>query len=1027
MCRGGLIRMPARRLILFILVLLCAPVVALAQATGGLTVVVTDANGPLPGATVTIENDEGRVARSSEVTDAKGIAIFPVLPVGGGYSVTVAFPGYGQRLLPDLRVRPNERDTLPVTLAEEYKEEIRVRGQRAVVELEETQTSTRFSSEFIQDLPVPGRFYQNVLTLAPGVQDVDEDGNPNVHGSRARDFKALVGGVSNVDPLTGQFQSNINPNAIEEMEVLTAGAGPEYGRAQGGFANIILKQGSNEFEGVFDLLYRSSDLDGAGLDAVTNTGNTDYEWIQPSVQVSGPIVKDKLWYRLSHERIDREDPIDTIGSIDVVTIKEDIDSDQITWQVSPKNKLAFRYDSNPKTTDNFGVNDTTPASASQLLGSDAETFSVVWSAPYSPRVFVETLAAWQDSGQSIAPSQRGVGNTCVGGLEFLERAFCENLNTGGESGSYWIDFRDARQRFTVRSDGTFYPRGTFLGVQHEIKAGFIIENERYVRDIEQRPQLFFNVMREGLTEVGEVLVNVPVPGFNRARATGTTWGIYARDRIRVMDNLSVDIGVRVDRQAISSGGLEPFDPRSEVELYQQLLAQGVLPEFARRQAFLAFENLNLVRNQVAAAFDLTPQQVSSFFGPTVVQATFQSRRRGVVDINLIETNISPFLAASWDPWRDGKTKFAFTAGRKYNNIPFVIPLQEQAPAAVGVEFTAVNFRGDWIVPSFLNRRAVNAVASLQVIDHDLRTPYQDELTLAFEREVAPETAIAVNYVRREYRDQLQDRDINNFPDDLGTCFLATLPGEPFLVDPPDGVIDDCTGEFTPDFFARPDGIPDLYRQNPFWGSLLQIGNFNESDYEGLTVSLTRRQYRGWEGQLSYTWSMSQGNGEDFSQFLGNDGSLREDEFGFQSTDQRHVVKLIGTVVTGWGIRLGVKVFWESGLPFSIVNEGLSVDTPLPVLGGFGGYEPRLRLRYPSGTRNDERNRSYWDLGVRAARDFKVGRGVHMQGSVEVFNLLDERTYRIFDPFDQVGLRVNGVNNATRRFGRRWQLGLKVSF
>ena len=42
-----------------------------------------------------------------------------------------------------------------------------------------------------------------MLTLAPGVQDADGDGNPNVHGSRDRDFKAEVGGVSNVDPLTG--------------------------------------------------------------------------------------------------------------------------------------------------------------------------------------------------------------------------------------------------------------------------------------------------------------------------------------------------------------------------------------------------------------------------------------------------------------------------------------------------------------------------------------------------------------------------------------------------------------------------------------------------------------------------------------------------------------------------------------------------------------------------------------------------------------------------------------------------------
>ena len=97
----------------------------------------------------------------------------------------------------------------------------------------------------------------------------DGDGNPNVHGARERDFKASVGGVSNQDPLTGGWLNTVNFDSIEEVEVITAGAGAEYGRAQGGFANIIQKQGSNDFEGTFNFLYRSSKLDGNGATAGT--------------------------------------------------------------------------------------------------------------------------------------------------------------------------------------------------------------------------------------------------------------------------------------------------------------------------------------------------------------------------------------------------------------------------------------------------------------------------------------------------------------------------------------------------------------------------------------------------------------------------------------------------------------------------------------------------------------------------------------------------------------------------------------
>ena len=84
--------------------------------------------------------------------------------------------------------------TISVQMVEELQERVRVSAERQVVNLETTQAVTKFSEEFIADLPVPGRFYQNVLTMTPGINDSDGDGNPNVHGSRNRDFSAMVNG-----------------------------------------------------------------------------------------------------------------------------------------------------------------------------------------------------------------------------------------------------------------------------------------------------------------------------------------------------------------------------------------------------------------------------------------------------------------------------------------------------------------------------------------------------------------------------------------------------------------------------------------------------------------------------------------------------------------------------------------------------------------------------------------------------------------------------------------------------------------
>ncbi len=1023
-----------------------------AQVVGGLTVLVSDESGPLPGATVTISSATKQIRAYSEMTDKNGRVVFPVLKAVSGYIIEVSVPGFGTRRRDDVKVKAGENQLLEITLAEQYTEKVKVTAQREVVDLEKTTTSSKFSDDFISDLPVPGRFYQNILTLAPGVNDDDGDGNVTVHGSRARDFKTMVNGVSNVDPLTGQFMANVNPNSIEEMEVITAGAGPEYGRAQGGFANIIQKQGGNEFEGVFDFLWRSSKLDGDGAVTVPADRVPTFDWYQPSVQVSGPIVKDRLWYRLSHELIDREDPVNTTAGIVAVKIEQEITSDQITWQVSDRNKLAFKFDSNPRDVTNLGVSSLTPIESAQIWTWDADTYAVTWSAPYSPQIYIESTASWLDGGRGFLPTTRGLGNDCLEGLPFLVDAQCTNAETGETSGSYWRDWDDSRQRFALQSDATIYSKKKFLGMNHEFKFGLSIENERYVRDLVERARVFFFVLtpidtetggQQNIDPVGVALTSFSIPPETRARATGTIWGIYFKDQMKPLQNLTIEVGARLDREVVNSNGMQPLDPAAEFQLYNELIAQGRTPTQARTQAFTGFEALVPFRAQLAQLLNIP--NANALFGPIANQGSAQPFRRQPLDINITNTNLAPFLAMTWDPWSNGKTKFGFTAGRHYNNIPLSVPTEEIRPTRASVGLTARRAGGRWITEDLLaSGRKINPAASLNVVDRDLATPYQDEFTFTFQRELWAETSIEVNYVNRKYRDQLQDLDVNNAPGDYGTCVVARKAGDPAIdfSTGPDGIIDDCTGRFfipepdgnaDPDPFGRegrveqPDGIPDLYRLNPFWGPIYVIGNFNSADYEGVTVALNRRQYRGWEMQTSYTWSMARGNGEDYNQFLGDDQSTQDNEFGFQSNDRRHVVKVSATTITPWGVRLGGRVQWQSGLPYSLLQVRSSIDAIPPTIGDFGQNESRQRWYYPTGIRNDQRNVSYWDFQVRAAKEFNLGRGMNMQLAAEIYNVLNDGTYIVYNPFEERGLQINGQNEATRRFGRQFQMSMKLSF
>jgi len=127
-------------------------------------------------------------------------------------------------------------------------ESVEVVAKKGAVELDAgTQSAPKFADAFVQNLPVQGRYYQNALTLATG--STDGDGNPNGSGARQGDFKVVAGGVANTDPLTGDFLNFVNADSIEEIETVTAGAGVDVGRAQGGYARIIQRQGASEPEG----------------------------------------------------------------------------------------------------------------------------------------------------------------------------------------------------------------------------------------------------------------------------------------------------------------------------------------------------------------------------------------------------------------------------------------------------------------------------------------------------------------------------------------------------------------------------------------------------------------------------------------------------------------------------------------------------------------------------------------------------------------------------------------------------------
>ncbi len=1062
---------------------------AAAAQTGGLRVVVRDAETeqPLAGAVVILSNKYQYVPETAQMTDRDGVAEFPVLRAGSGYVLQIQRTGYLGVRKEEVRVKASEVTEIPFLLPRTETEKVVVEGKAPVVQLEKTESSTTFNEEFIRDLPVEGRLYTEVLTLAPGVQDEDNDGNPNVHGARERDFQAYVGGVSNVDPLTGLRLNNVNIDTIEEIEVIQAGAGVEFGRAQGGFANIIEGQGSNEFEGLFTFTFRSDVLDGNGATNLSGRRLPEFSWIQPSVQVSGPIIRDKLWYRFSHEYLNIDQPVNTLSNVATQTTKRTLNSDMITWQVSRRNKLQFSFRSDPQSTSNLFLSSTRPPEATLTSEFGGPTYTINWVAPYSPNLLVDTIVAYQDTEQKLRPTVAGQPNSCIVGIDILEMAQCQNLETGQFSGSYPITWQDNRQRFTLKTRADFVA-GKFWGMRHQFKVGFEVENERYFRFFERRPFIQFSVFTANdptrppseIEQVAVVNASVAVPLSTRARAVGTNWTLYGEDQLRPLSNLTVTLGLRVDREVINSNGFMPFDAEAEqaafLEGYRQLKAafdsgQLSLGEFQgaltvlRNETFTAHEDLASFLNQLALQLGVSINELNQVLSPSAVQSGAFVKKRRIGNIDLSNTNFSPFLAVAWDPFKTGRTKISFTGRRLYGRLFLAIPTAELDPVFTDLNFDARNVNGQWRVDSLCAGRGacLNPTANIRAVSRDLRTPYTDEFQLVFERELAAETAIAVRLIHKDFRNQLQDQDINHNAGDFGRCFRADVgtkqvalepsPGTGLVTDPytgevyedtdpgdGDGRLDDCVGriEFPrgntgggggggqpPTFrqlFQRPDGFLDSYVINPAWGEIFLIGNFNTIDYRAAVIELTRRQYRNWQMNASYTWSEAIGDAEDFDQILGDDRSLLKDERGFLSYDQRHVVKVNATTYVPWwgGFRFGMAAQWQSGLPYSLQASRPSMDAVPPQVAGLANPEARFRIRFLTGQRNDQRNEGWWNFDVHVAKEKNLRGGVQLQVTADIFNLLNDNSLRIFN-------QVNGFNAAVRRFGRQFQVGFRLAF
>jgi hypothetical protein len=264
-------------------ILLVAVQMSWAAVTGSISGTLKDPTGAvIPGVTVTVTNTAQGV-KTTSVSDAKGVYVFPSLAVGT-YDLKVEASGFKPTSRDKLVVDVDSAQEVNLTLElQERVEEVTVNESTAHVETESTQVGEVVTNRQMTAIALNGRSYTDLLALQPGITPMSTQqpdsvvmagatvaispsgtlnpGNQSIAGQREDANGFLVNGADVKEMQNGGTLIIPNIDSIEEFRVLTNNFDAQYGNYSGGIVNAVTKTGTNAFHGgAFEFL-RNTNLD----------------------------------------------------------------------------------------------------------------------------------------------------------------------------------------------------------------------------------------------------------------------------------------------------------------------------------------------------------------------------------------------------------------------------------------------------------------------------------------------------------------------------------------------------------------------------------------------------------------------------------------------------------------------------------------------------------------------------------------------------------------------------------------------
>ncbi|HSP68639.1 MAG TPA: carboxypeptidase-like regulatory domain-containing protein [Bryobacteraceae bacterium] len=301
--------------------LILAPV-QFGQTSGSIAGETLDQSGAaVPGAAISLVNAETNTGRTV-LTNEVGAYSFPTLPPGI-YNLKAEKAGFKTLVQNQIQVQVQQNARIDFRLeVGQVSESVEVRAGGSTIVTENATVGTVIENKRITDLPLNGRNYLQLVSLAPNVSagfSVQGQATARQGGIRAAQTISVAGQRTNFNHYTLDGVENTDPNfntivvlpsvdALQEFKVQTGVYPAEFGRETTQI-NVLTKSGTNQYHGTLFEFLRNDKLDATQYAFTALRPSKDpFKWNQYGFTLGGPVRipkvfngKDKLFFMGNYE------------------------------------------------------------------------------------------------------------------------------------------------------------------------------------------------------------------------------------------------------------------------------------------------------------------------------------------------------------------------------------------------------------------------------------------------------------------------------------------------------------------------------------------------------------------------------------------------------------------------------------------------------------------------------------------------------------------------------------------------------